>query len=130
MSEGCTFCTIQLLPQHGGVVPDPFWLGQNGCWPLQRSQLFQVLPLNHFLLCCPLNNRRRVARSFSQISPLFFLFLYLVHAGLHLLLFLLLLMRRNIHLNPGLIFPCRVCAENVTWCGKRVQCCTCSKWVR
>ena len=35
----------------------------------------------------------------------------------------------NVHPNPGPIFPCSVCAENVTWQGKSVQCCTCSKWV-
>ena len=38
-------------------------------------------------------------------------------------------MSGNIHPNPGPIFPCSVCARNVTWQGKSVQCCTCSKWV-
>ena len=38
-------------------------------------------------------------------------------------------MRGNVHPNPGPIFPCSVCAGNVTWQGKSVQCCTCSKWV-
>ena len=28
------------------------------------------------------------------------------------------------------VFPSSVCAGNVTWRGKSVQCCTCSKWVR
>ena len=27
------------------------------------------------------------------------------------------------------MFPCSVCAGNVTWRGKSVQCCTCFKWV-
>ena len=36
-------------------------------------------------------------------------------------------MSSNVHLNPGPIFHCSVCA--VTWRGKSVQCCTCSKWV-
>ena len=31
--------------------------------------------------------------------------------------------------NPSPIFPCSVCAGNVTWRSKSVQCCTCSKWV-
>ena len=38
-------------------------------------------------------------------------------------------MSSNVHPNPGPIFPCSVCAENVTWRGNSVQCCTCSKWV-
>ena len=38
-------------------------------------------------------------------------------------------MSGNVHPNPGLIFPCSVCAGNVTWRGKSVQCCACSKWV-
>ena len=38
-------------------------------------------------------------------------------------------MSGNVHLNPGPIFPCSVCTGNVTWRGKSVQCCTCSKWV-
>ena len=42
---------------------------------------------------------------------------------------LLLLMSGNVHPNPGSIFPCSVCAGNVTWRGKSVQWCTCFKWV-
>ena len=38
-------------------------------------------------------------------------------------------MSGSVHPNPGPICPCSVCAENVTWRGKSVQCCTCSKWV-
>ena len=38
-------------------------------------------------------------------------------------------MSGNVHPNPGLIFSCSVCAGNVTWRGKSVQCCTCFKWV-
>ena len=38
-------------------------------------------------------------------------------------------MSGNVHPNPGPIFPCCVCAGNVTWRGKSVLCCTCSKWV-
>ena len=36
-------------------------------------------------------------------------------------------MSGNIHHNPGPIFTCSVCTGNVTWWGKSVQCCTCSK---
>ena len=38
-------------------------------------------------------------------------------------------MSGNVHPNPGPIFSCSVCAGNVTWRGKSVLCCTCSKWV-
>ena len=38
-------------------------------------------------------------------------------------------MSGNVHPNPGPIFPCLVCAKNVTWRGRLVPCCTCFKWV-
>ena len=38
-------------------------------------------------------------------------------------------MSGNIHSNPCPVFPCSVCAGNVTWRGRSVQCCTCSNWV-
>ena len=84
-----------------------------------------------FSLCCPLNDRRRAAHSIYKIGRLFSLFLLscLTLAFLRLLILLLLLMSGNVHPNPGPIFPCSVCAGNVTWRGKSVQCCTCSKWV-
>ena len=84
-----------------------------------------------FSLCCPLNDRRRAAHSIFKIGRLFSLFLLscLTLALLRLLILLLLLMSSNVHPNPGPIFPCSVCAGNVTWWGKSVQCCTCSKWV-
>ena len=50
-------------------------------------------------------------------------------AHLCLLILFLLTMSGNVHPNLGLIFPCSVCAGNVTWWGKSVQCCICSKWV-
>ena len=84
-----------------------------------------------FSLCCPLNDRRRAAHSIYKIGRLFSLFLLSCPTlALHrLLILLLLLMSGNVHPNPGPIFPCSVCAGNVTWRGKSVQCCTCSKWV-
>ena len=36
---------------------------------------------------------------------------------------------RQLHPNPGPICPCSVCAGNVTWRGKSVQCWTYSKWI-
>ena len=38
-------------------------------------------------------------------------------------------MSGNIHPNPCPIFPSSVCAGNVTWQDRPVQCCTCSNWV-
>ena len=110
--------------------PTPFGLGRNGCWPSRRSQLPRALPFI-FSLCCPLNDRRRAAHSFYKICHLFSLFLLSCPnlALLRLLILLLLLMSGNVHPKPGPIFPCFVCAGNVTWRGKSVQSCTCSKWV-
>ena len=84
-----------------------------------------------FSLCCPLNDRRRAALSIFKIGRLFSLFLLscLTLALFRLLILLLLLMSDNVHPNPGPIFPCSVCAGNVTWRSKSVQSCTCSKWV-
>ena len=110
--------------------PIPFGLGRNGCWPSRGSQLPRALPFI-FSLCCTLNDRKRAAHSFFKIGRLFSLFLFSFPslALLRLLILLLLLMSGNVHPNPGSIFPCSVCAGNVTWRGKSVQCCTCSKWV-
>ena len=107
--------------------PIPFGLGRNGCWTSRGSQLPRALPFI-FSLFCPMNDRRRVAHSFLKIRRLFSLFSCLSLARLRLLL-LLLLMSGNVHPNPGPIFPCSVCAGNVTWRGSSVQCCTYSKWV-
>ena len=67
----------------------------------------------------------------TGIGCLFSLFLFSCPslARLCLLICLLLLMSGNVHPNPGSIFPCSVCAGNVTWRGKSVQCCTCFNWV-
>ena len=115
------------------VVQSPtlFGLGQNGCWLSKGSLVPQALTFI-FLLCCPLNDCSGAAHSFFKIDCLFSLFLFSSPslALLRLLILLLLLMSDNIHPNPGPIFPCSVCTENVTWWGKSVQCCTCTKWVQ
>ena len=110
--------------------PTPFGLDRNRCWPFLGSQLPGALPFI-FLLCCLLNDRRKAAHSFFKIGRLFSLFLSPCPslARLRLLILLLLLMSGNAHPNPGPIFPCSVCVGNVTWQGKSVQCCPCSKWV-
>ena len=110
--------------------PAPFGLSRNGCWPFRGSQLPWALPFI-FFLCCPLNDRRRAAHSFFKIGRLFSLFLFSWPslALLRLLILFLLLMSGNVHPNSGPIFPCSACAGNVTWRGKSVRCCTCSKWI-
>ena len=95
----------------------PFGLGRNG--------LVQII----FSPCCPLNEHLWAARSLSKIGRLFSLFLLSCPTLALLRLFILLLMSGDVHPNPGPIFPCSVCAGNVTWRGKSVQCCACSKWV-
>ena len=108
--------------------PAPFGLDRNGCWPSRGSQLPRALPFI-FSLCCSLNDRRRAAHSFFKIGRLFSLFLFSCPflALLRFLILFLLLMSGNVHPNPGPIFPCSVCAGNVTWRAKSVQCCACSK---
>ena len=38
-------------------------------------------------------------------------------------------MSGNVHPNTCPVFPCSMCAGNVTWQDRSVQCCTCSNWV-
>ena len=73
-----------------------------------------------------MNDRRRVARSLFKIG-LSSLYSCLSLARLLILLFLLI--NGNVYPNPCIVFPYLVCAENVTWRGRLVQCCTCSNWV-
>ena len=82
-----------------------------------------------FSPCCPLNHRRGAAHSSFKIGRQSPPFSCLFHALLRLLILLLLLMSGNVHPTPRPIFPSSVCAGNVTWRGKSMQCCTCSKWV-
>ena len=108
--------------------PTSFGLGRNGCWPSRGSQLPRTHPFI-FSLCCSPNDRSRAAHSFFKIGRLSSLFYCFSFARLRLFILLLLLMSGNVHLNPGPIFPCSMCAGNVIWRSKSVQCCTCSKWV-
>ena len=66
--------------------------------------------------------------SLKSVACFLSLFSCLSLARLRLLI-LLLLMSGNVHPNPGPFFLCSVCAGNVTWRGKSLQCCTCFKWV-
>ena len=113
------------------MVPDSVWIGSKWLLAFQRvpvtpsTLLAQII----FLPCCPLNDRKRAAHSFFYIGRLSSPFSCLPLACLCLLILLLLLRSGNVHLNPGPIFPRSVCAGNVTWQGRSMQCCTCSKWV-
>ena len=129
-SDNNLFYANQQPPQRGGAVPDPVWVGSKWLLTFRGSQLPRTLPFI-FSLCCLLNDRRRAAHSFFKIGRLSSLFLFSCPtlALLRLLILLFLLMSGNVHSNPGPTFPCSVCAGNLTWRGKSVQCCTCSKWV-
>ena len=121
-------CTNQQPPQRGGAVPNTVCVGLKWLLALPRIPVTPGTPLTKiiFLPCSPLNDRRRVARSLFKIG-LCSLFFCLSLA--RLLILLLLLMSGNVHPYPCPIFSCSVCAENVTWWGRSVQCCTCSNWV-
>ena len=123
-------CTNQQPPQRSGAVPDPVWVGEMAVG-LPEGPSYPGHSPFIFSLFCPLNDCRRAAHSIFKIGCLFSLFLLscLTLALLRLLILLLLLMSGNVHPKPGPIFPCSVCAGNVTWRGKSVQCCACSKWV-
>ena len=126
------------LPLHQSTAASTWW-----CGPRPRLSWVEVavgLPEgpsysghspSFFRYAAPLNDRRRAAHSFLKIGRLFSLSLFfcLSFARLRLLILLLLLMSGNVHPNPGPIFPCFMCTGNVTWRGKSVQCCTCSKWI-
>ena len=119
-------CTNQQPAQHGDAVPNPDWVALKLLLAFSRVPVTPDTPLTQtiFLPCSLLNHRRRVPRSLFKIS-LSSLFSCLSLA--HLLIFLL--MSSNVHPSPCPIFPCSVCAGNVTWRGRSVQCCTCSDWV-
>ena len=123
-------CSNQQLPRRGGGVSDPVWVGSKWLLTFPRVPVTPGTPL-HFFAMLTLNDRTRAAHSFLKIGRLFSLSLFSCPSLAHfrLLILLLFLMSGNVHPNPGTIFPCSVCAGNVTWRGKSVQCCTCSKWV-
>ena len=95
---------------------------------LPEGPSYSGTPLTQTIIlpCSPLNDRRRVARSLFKIGPSS---LFSCLSICRLLIFLLLLMSGNVYPNPCPVFPCSVCAGNVTWLGRSVQCCTCSNWV-
>ena len=121
-------CTNQQPPQRGGAVPNPVWVELKSLLALPRISVTPGTPFTQtiFSPCSPLNHRRRVARSLFKIG-LSSLFSCLSLA--RFLILFLLLMSGNVHPNFCPIFPCSVCAGNVTWRGRSVQCCKWSNWV-
>ena len=84
----------------------------------------------HFFAMLPLERPQKGSIQLLQNRSLVFsLFSCLSLARLRLLILFFLLMSSSVHPNPDPIFSCFVCAGNVIWRGKSVQCCTCSKWV-
>ena len=120
--------TNQQPPERGGAVHNPVWLGLKWLLVFPRVPVTPGTPFTQtiFSPCSHLNDRRRVVSSFLKIG-LSSLFSCLSLARLFILL--LLLMSGNVQPNFCPVFPCSVCAGNVTWWGRSVQCCTCSNWV-
>ena len=104
--------------------PRPVWVGSKWLLAFPRVPVTPGTPLTQIIFspCSPLNDRRRIACSLFKIG------LSSLYSCLSLacLLILLLLMSGNVHSNPCSVFPYLVCAGNVTWRGRSVQCCTCS----
>ena len=117
------------VPQHDGAVPDTILVASKELFAFPRVPVTQATPLTQTIFClaAPVKDRRRAAHSLFEIGRLFSLFSCL--SLVHLLILLLLLMSINVHFNPGSVFLCSVCAANVTWRGRSVQCCTCSRWI-
>ena len=113
---GTINCTNQQPLQCRSAVPGPVWVGSK--WLLAFPRV-PVTPGTPFIFspCCPLTDCRSSAHSFFKTSDLFSFFSCPFLARLRLLI-LLLLMRSNVHPNPGSIYACSVCARNVTWRGK------------
>ena len=117
-------------PLRGGVVPDPVWVWSK--WLLA----FPKVPFtpghcprtNHIFAVLPPERMQQGSMQLLQNrSPVFSLLPFSCPSSSSFLL--LLLMSGNVHPKPGPVFSCSVCAENVTWRGRSMQCCSCSKWV-
>ena len=127
----CKASKIELYQSTAASIwwcgPRPVWIGSKWLLAFPRVPVTPgtLLTQTIFSLCSPLNDRRRVARSLLKIG----LSSLCSCLSLARLLILLLLMSGNVHPNPCPVFPYLVCAGNVTWRGRSVQCCTCSNWI-
>ena len=122
-------CKASKNELHQSTAASTWWCGPRPHWDWVKMTV--GLPegpscpghspyTNHFLLCSPLNDRRRAARSLFKIG---------LSSLACLLILLLLLKSGNVHPNPCVVLSCSVRPGNVTWRGRSVQCCTCSNWV-
>ena len=99
-----------------GPRPRLGWVKITVDWCFPRVPVTPGIPLTqtNYSPCCPLNDRKRAAHSLLEISRLFSLF----SCPSSLFLFLT---SGNVQLKLCPVFPCSVCAENVTWRGRLVQ---------
>ena len=117
--------TNQQPPQRGGAVPNPIWVGSKWLLAFPRVPVTPGTPLYFFAMLPTERPQKGSTQLLQNRSPAISLLLAFScpfsspHSSL-------LLMSGNVHPNPGPIFPCSVCAGNVTWRGKSVRCCTCS----
>ena len=89
-------CTNEQPPQRGSAVPNPVWVGLEWLLAFPRVPVIPDTPLIQtiFSPCSPLYERSLFEIGLSSFP---------------------LLMSGNVHPNPCPIFPCLVCAGNVTW---------------
>ena len=134
ISVVCVVCTCKAskIELHQSTAASTWWCGPRPVWVRSKWLLaLSIVPVTPgtpltqtiFSPCSPLNNRGRVSRSLFKIS---LSSLYSCLSLGRLLILLLLLMIGNVHPNPCPVFLYLVCAGNVTWRGRSVQCCTCS----
>ena len=112
-------CTNQQPPQRRSADSNLVWVGSKWLLAFPKVPVTADTPLTQtiFLPCCPLNDRRRAAGTIFKIGRLSSLFSCLFPT--RLLIFLFLLMSGNVHPNLCLVFPCSVCAGNMTWRGRQ-----------
>ena len=127
-------CKASKIELHQSTTASTLWCGPQSrlglaetAVGLSKSLVTPGTPLTQtiFSPCRPLNDLRKAARSLFKIDRLSSLFSCFSLARL----LILLLMIGNVHPNFFPVFSCSLCAGNVTWRGRSVQCCTCSNWV-
>ena len=91
-------CTNQQLPQRGGAVPDPVWVGSKWLLAFPRFPVTPGTPLHFFAMLPPEKPRKG---SIYKVGRLFSLFLFSCPT-LALLRLVILLMSGKVHPNPGL----------------------------
>ena len=110
--------------------PDPVWVGSKWLLDFPRVLVTSGTILHFFTILPPERLQKGSTQLLQNRSPVFTFSLLppfpFPSSSFNLLL---LLMSSDVHPKPGPIFPCSVCAGNVSWWGRSVQCCTCSKWV-